>query len=76
MTVATFLRTATNKCVVQRAVVMAIVVGTILILINHGRCLIAGSFNTECLLTSLATVIVPYCVSTVSSVLACQSHQQ
>ena len=73
MSTAAFMKTATRKCVVQRALLMAIVVGSILILINHGRCLIAGEFNTHCLVSSLLTLAVPYCVSTISSVLACHS---
>ena len=58
--------------VVRRALVLAIVVGAILIVINHGHCMMAGKFSSGCLASCLLTLLVPYCVSTISSVLACK----
>jgi len=54
--------------IVRRAVGFAVVVGTILILINHGDSLLAGSIDGRRLLKMALTVLVPYCVSTLSSV--------
>ncbi|MEM7315150.1 MAG: nitrate/nitrite transporter NrtS [Planctomycetota bacterium] len=56
--------------VVKRALVLAAIVGTLLILINHGKCIATGHFNVHCMMCCVLTVMVPYCVSTISSVLA------
>jgi hypothetical protein len=63
-------RMALQRNVVRRALIMAAVVGTILIGINHGMCLYSGHFGVTCLWQSALTFLVPYLVSTVSSVLA------
>jgi hypothetical protein len=44
------------------------VVGTILVLINHGPALSAGSMTPPSLVQILLTYLVPFVVSTVSSV--------
>ncbi len=49
---------------------MAIVVGTILVVINHGDALARGDVTVGRWLRIVLTVIVPYCVSTYSSVSA------
>ena len=64
------LQDACQWSVVKRALIMAAVVGTILVGINHGMCLYQGHFNSVCLFQSALTFMVPYLVSTVSSVLA------
>ena len=46
----------------------AAIVGTLLILINHGQALFAGDVDGGRLLRMGLTVAVPYIVSTVSSV--------
>lgn len=56
--------------VVKRALIMAAVVGTILVGINHGMCFYSGKFGLTCMWQSALTFVVPYVVSTVSSVLA------
>lgn len=56
--------------VVQRALVMAVIVGTVLVLINHSSCVMKGMFGRLCLIQSILTYFVPYGVSTVSSVMA------
>ena len=61
---------ALNRCVVMRATLMAAIVGTILVLINHGLCIYHGKFGLMCSLQTVLTFMVPYAVSTVSSVLA------
>ena len=59
---------ATEKAVVRRALRVAGVVGTILIVINHGAALIAGDVTVHRLAQIVLTLLVPYCVSTYSSV--------
>ena len=76
MNVGTFLDIATQKDVVYRATVLAIIVGTILIAINHGQCIISGHFNINCFISCALTMMVPYCVSTISSVLATKEPKQ
>ena len=63
-------RHAFKPLVVKRAVVMALVVGAILVAINQGDRICEGTFSTTCLVKSFLTMLVPYSVSTVSSVLA------
>ena len=64
------LRYVLNRCVVMRATFMAAIVGTILVLINHGMCFYHGKFGLMCFCQTVLTFMVPYAVSTVSSVLA------
>ncbi len=61
---------ATSWPVVRRALFYAVVVGAILIAINHGPNLINGQISTTCVLQMVLTVFVPYTVSTLSSVSA------
>ena len=61
---------ATSSSVVRRATVVAIVVGTILVAINHGDAIVRGDVGLGRLLRIALTVMVPYCVSTYSSVSA------
>ena len=61
---------ATSGPVVRRALGYASVVGAILIGINHGDVILSGSVGRERLLKMGLTVIVPYLVSTFSSVAA------
>lgn len=65
---------ATNKMVVKRAARIALVVGTILALINHGDRMMLGSFDFQALMKILLTYCVPYSVSTYSSVLAIREN--
>ncbi len=64
----TFLQLACGKEVVVNAIKIALVVGTILAAINHGPALLDGSFNVANLTQVLLTYLVPYSVSTWSSV--------
>ena len=63
-------RLAFEASVVRRALIMAAIVGTILVAINHGTCIMCGKFGTRCLIQSSLTFFVPYAVSTISSVQA------
>lgn len=56
--------------VVRRSLILSVIVGTVLVMINHGSCILSGHFGTTCAVQSGLTFLVPYCVSTVSSVLA------
>ena len=68
MSVRQWLVTAASEPVVQRALGYALGVGAILIAINHGDALLAGHVDATRLLKMGLTVLVPYCVSTASSV--------
>lgn len=66
----TWLRIATSRPVVFRGLKYAIVVGSILIAINHGDALLDGDLSGHRLAKMTLTVLVPYAVSTASSVAA------
>ena len=70
-----FMTLAAKPSTVRRALGFSIVVGTILILINHGDALLAGDIDTRRTLKILLTYSVPYCVSTLSSVQAVMESQ-
>lgn len=61
---------ASRPRVVRRSLKFGVVVGTILIVINHGEALVDGDFSAERMLRMGLTVMVPYFVSTSSSVCA------
>lgn len=63
-----FLRIAFSRQVLPRAVRVALIVGTILALINHGDKLITFSLVSMDVLKVVLTYFVPYSVSTWSSV--------
>jgi hypothetical protein len=52
----------------KRALWTALIVGTLLILINHGNAILKGEVDLTRVFQMCFTVIVPYIVSTVSSV--------
>ena len=66
----TSLQKALQWPVVRRALIMSAVVGSILVMINHCSCICSGKFGITCCWQSALTFLVPYGVSTVSSVLA------
>ena len=68
--VATVLAIAFERRVVRRALAFAVVVGSVLVAINHGDAVLAGSFTSAQIIKISLTVMVPYVVSTWSSVLA------
>jgi hypothetical protein len=59
---------ALDRSVVKRALVCSVVVGTILIAINHGDSLVRGELSQAQMIKIALTPIVPYLVSTISSV--------
>ena len=65
---ASWLGLACHPATVRRAFLTALVVGSILIAINHGAAILNGEFTRVRLIQAVLTVLVPYAVSTVSSV--------
>jgi hypothetical protein len=65
-----WLALAMSRSVVRRATVVALIVGSILVIINHSDAILHGDLSAGRLLRILLTVSVPYCVSTYSSVSA------
>jgi len=64
------LRLAFEARVVRRALAFAVVVGSVLIVINHGDAILTGDVGPGRWLKMGLTVLVPYVVSTLSSVMA------
>ena len=62
------LQLALQSSTVKRALKYAVVVGFILISINHGDALLRGEWTRARLFRMALTVLVPYVVSTLSSV--------
>jgi hypothetical protein len=56
--------------VIKCATKFALIVGPILVFINHGDAIMAGTMDTIAWLKSGLTMIVPYAVSTLSSISA------
>ncbi len=63
-----WLQLASQGVVVRRALGYAVVVGLILIAINHADALLRGDLDSTRIFKMGLTVMVPYCVSTASSV--------
>lgn len=63
-----WLAVAREPDIVARACKYAVVVGAILIAINHGDALLTGDLDARRLAKMGLTVLVPYTVSTLSSV--------
>ena len=69
-----FLALARTRGVVLSALKNALVVGSILALINHGGGILSLSLSQASILQIALTYLVPYSVSTYSSVRALQRH--
>ncbi len=63
-----WLAAALDPSIIRRAIVYALLVGAILIAINHGDAIMAGDVTPIRLVKMGLTAIVPYLVSTCSSV--------
>ena len=63
-----WLRLAAHPATVRRAFITALIVGSVLIAINHGPAILAGQLTRQEIVQMCLTVLVPYTVSTVSSV--------
>jgi len=68
MTFRSWLIAAMHPATARRARLTSLIVGTILTAINHGPALLANQMTYERIWQILLTFLVPYAVSTVSSV--------
>lgn len=66
---------ASRRQIVMRGLKYGLVVGSILIAINHGNAIVEGTVNTTRILQMVLTMLVPYFVSTASSVAAVLDHR-
>ena len=64
----TWLRLAVSRNVVQRALFMALIIAPILVLINQGEYILGNNSGEFSWGKVVLTFLVPYAVSTVSSV--------
>jgi fructose-specific phosphotransferase system IIC component len=71
-----FLILCVSRSIVRRAGFTALMVGTVLIIINHGDVLLTGQVDASRLFKMILTVLVPYIVSTVSSVSTIRSMRR
>lgn len=71
-----FLSVASRRDVVRRALRIALIVGTLLISINHGDKILSGTLQDGDWLKMFLTYFVPYGVSTVSSVAALRDSER
>jgi hypothetical protein len=58
-----------SRNVAKRSFIVAVIVGTILAFINHGDVIVSGNLTATCWIKMIATCLVPYTVSSVTSVL-------
>ena len=65
-----FWRIAADPGVVKRAARIALIVGTVIAVINHGDRIVTGTMDTTAWFKCALTFLVPYAVSTYSSVMA------
>lgn len=63
-----WLELAGHPATVRRALMTVLIVGVVLIAINHGPAIVAGEITKARLFQMALTLLVPYTVSTVSSV--------
>jgi hypothetical protein len=71
-----WLRLASSASVVRRGLAYAVVVGAILIGINHGDALVRGELDASRAARMALTTLVPYLVSTFSSVGAIRAAER
>lgn len=69
------IRLAASGVVVRRALRYAVVVGAVLIAINHGDAILRGELDAGRLSRMALTALVPYVVSTLSSVEAMRRRE-
>ncbi|MDX8414544.1 MAG: nitrate/nitrite transporter NrtS [Mariprofundales bacterium] len=62
------LKVARHPSVVRTAFKFALIVGPILVVINHGDAILAGTMDTVAWLKCALTMLIPYTVSTLSSI--------
>lgn len=74
-TTQSFLSIAMERPVRARAVRISLIVGSILVLINHWERLLGLDFDGTMLIKIVLTFLVPYCVSTYSAVQAVREKE-
>jgi hypothetical protein len=72
----TFIRYGVELDTVLRALKTALVVGTILALINHGQHLFTGQFSGSWVIPALLTYLVPFTVATYGQMQGKQQRDQ
>jgi hypothetical protein len=70
-----WLETALLASVVKRALKVALLVGSILAVINHGDVVLAGTATVTVWTKIALTFLVPYCVATFASVQALRQQR-
>ena len=70
-----FIEIASRRSIVMRGLKYGLVVGSILIAINHGNAIVEGTVDATRIFQMVLTMLVPYCVSTASSVAAVLDHR-
>jgi len=70
-----FIEIASQRPIVMRGLKYGLVVGSILIAINHGNAIVEGTVDATRIFQMVLTMLVPYCVSTASSVAAVLDHR-
>jgi hypothetical protein len=68
MNLRTWLISAAHPTTVRRARMTALIVGTLLVAINHGPAVVTGQLTGKRVFQILLTLVVPYLVSTASSI--------
>ena len=71
-----WMRLARQPKVVKRAIKYALIVGAVLVSINHGEAILQGDVPVSRLLRIALTVVVPYVVSTASAVSAIRDRER
>ena len=66
----TFFTISTDRSTVVRAVKIALIVGVVLVAVNEGNAILHGDIDMIGWIRAGMNFVVPYCVSTVSTVLA------
>ncbi len=67
---------ATQRDVMRRAARISLIVGTLIALINHGDKILMGRMDAASWIKCLLTYLVPYGVSTYSSVMAIRDRRR
>ena len=65
-----------SRKVAKRSAIVALIVGFILALINHGDLIFSGTLTMTCWIKMIATCFVPYTVSSVTAVLTALEQRQ
>ena len=68
MSLRAWFRSAAHPATVRRAWMTTLTVGSLLIAINHGPAILSGHLTRERVFQIVLTLVVPYLVSTASSV--------